>query len=1398
MTEKKYEWLRFWAPRDGKVAVNGYGALEDPQGAYGHIVNPEAKTLEALADVRCLAMLGEPGSGKSEEFKRQVKAFSSANPSDAVLSFQLRDYQTDLKLCYDIFENNPKFKAWVQGDHALYLYLDSLDEGLLTISTLANLLVRELNRYPANRLYLRIACRTAEWPTTLTTGIQEHWGEEAFKAYELLPLRQKDIEEAVHSEGIDPRKFFEELARKQVGPLAIKPVTLKFLIGLFHKHGALPHTQAELYAEGCRYLCEEWNQSRRDSHRKGKLTTAQKFLVAQRIAAISIFANRNAVWMGPLPNLPAADVAIEGLTSGSEGSGSERFYVGEEEIRETVSTGLFNSRGPERMGWAHQTYAEFLAAQYLREHKFTFSQKIGLIAHPEDARGRIIPQLREAAAWLATTDKEAFDWVLKTDPVTLLRTDVVDSDDISALVNRLLQSANNEEWIDSDWSVHGSYSKLKHPGLADQLRPYIGDKRMGTFARRLATDIAEACEVRLLQGDLADLARDPEEDTHLRVNAAYAVVRIGDSQTKARLRLLATGEAGDDPDDELKGRGLRAIWPDHISSDELFSLLTHPKRPSLYGSYKSFLGELARESETIDLLAGLTWLRNQHTYSDPGSPFRSLSNEILRRAWQSAEVPAVTDVLADLILNNVRKLRGDDREKFEIDDGKRRAVLYRAIQRLAQAEKPSWYSLSYENRLVSAADLPWLVEQIRSEQSTPVQKLLSEIIARMLDWSNTEHVGLIIETSANCPVLAETFSLFLNPVYLDSEQADGQRKAYAKSLELNREVPESPSLDPPATERVLRALKEFEAGNSAAWWRLNIQMTVREDGFCDNEHESDLTNLAGWQAAPEIRNRVIEGAKKYLRDGDPEPNEWINKELMWRPAYAGYRAFRLLLHLDQDYLSSLPSSVWQKWACILVSYPFQNEQSDADIQAKLVALAYQHASAEVIRVVWLLIDKENKPDGFLSVLSVLRTCWDEPLCDALMLKVKHSRLKVSFVAQILSELLERDVKEAKRYAEGIVKRKPTSPVGEQRRLRVAQVLVTHAHDAGWKVVWPRIKQDPNFGRQLIESVAGSHYRRQTAIPERLNEEQLADLFFWLAREYPYIYDPRHEGMYSPGPDDEARRFRDSVLHHLKERSSARAIAALEMLVHRLPELEWLKWTLADAREINRRRTWAPVRPSDILNIAENEERRLVQSGEQLLDVVIESLRRLEEKLHGETPAAVDLWNEVKPGVYRPVTENDLSNYVKRHFDYDLKERGIIANREVQIRQSEGTFRGQNTDILIDALTRDARGEVFDQITLIVETKGCWNRGLDQAMDTQLKDRYLKDNQSQFGLYLVGWFSCAQWDDRDPRKKICAKTTKAEALRNLENQAATLSRGGAALRAFVLDTGLDGRLTAGDQ
>ena len=94
-------------------------------------------------------------------------------------------------------------------------------------------------------------------------------------------------------------------------------------------------------------------------------------------------------------------------------------------------------------------------------------------------------------------------------------------------------------------------------------------------------------------------------------------------------------------------------------------------------------------------------------------------------------------------------------------------------------------------------------------------------------------------------------------------------------------------------------------------------------------------------------------------------------------------------------------------------------------------------------------------------------------------------------------------------------------------------------------------------------------------------------------------------------------------------------------------MDWLKWTLLEAQAITRRQTWQPLQPKDLLAIVSDQQRRLVQSGRQLLDVLVESLQRLEEDLQGETPQVEFLWDRPQ-GVCRPKDENAFSIYCRVH------------------------------------------------------------------------------------------------------------------------------------------------------
>jgi hypothetical protein len=270
-------------------------------------------------------------------------------------------------------------------------------------------------------------------------------------------------------------------------------------------------------------------------------------------------------------------------------------------------------------------------------------------------------------------------------------------------------------------------------------------------------------------------------------------------------------------------------------------------------------------------------------------------------------------------------------------------------------------------------------------------------------------------------------------------------------------------------------------------------------------------------------------------------------------------------------------------------------------------------------------------------------------------------------------------------------------------------------------------------------VASSRGEKRKGIAERLNEQQLADLYVWLAREFPHSEDPRHVGVYSPSWRDEIMWWRDSLLKQLKERGTVEACVAVERIVEALPHLPFLKYDLRDARAQTRLSTWIPLKPSEVITLLTDEEKRVVQNGDQLLGVLVESLRRLEAKLQGATPAVIDLWNEIrgkgKSFKYMPKDEDRMSDYVKRHLESELVGSGVVINREVEIRRGTGKGDGERTDIHVDAVVKSASGEALSVERAIIETKGCWNRNLRTAMGDQLVGRYLKDN-CRHGLYLV--------------------------------------------------------------
>jgi hypothetical protein len=232
------------------------------------------------------------------------------------------------------------------------------------------------------------------------------------------------------------------------------------------------------------------------------------------------------------------------------------------------------------------------------------------------------------------------------------------------------------------------------------------------------------------------------------------------------------------------------------------------------------------------------------------------------------------------------------------------------------------------------------------------------------------------------------------------------------------------------------------------------------------------------------------------------------------------------------------------------------------------------------------------------------------------------------------------------------------------------------------------------------------------------------------------------------------------------------------------------WQLLTIQTAAGGRAAAPfVDPETLLSLARRTDARLVQGERDLLNVILESLGRLQRRLKGRDPIVRALWDEKQ--TITPKDENFLSDFIVDHFRQDLVRGAIVADREVQLRPRVHGTAGQRTDIQVRAFThRWTPGGRRSVASLTIEVKGCWNADLYTAMETQLVDRYLASTGESVGLYLVGWYVSPQWKaQKVANVRPPAGTTMESVRASLEAQAVHLSSDGRRLEAFMIDATL---------
>lgn len=1147
---------------------------------------------------------------------------------------------------------------------------------------------------------------------------------------------------------------------------------------------------------GCRMLCAEI-QRERHSHLGPHLTPDQRMLVAARIAAVTLFAGRFGVWDAPdWGDAPAEDVTVDALTGGQEGSGPDSFHVTARDIDETLSTALFRLSRDHEFAWAHRSFEEYLAALYVNEHKMVPQQIFSLLFHPD---GHLIPQLAGVGVWMVGSNQAVFDRIAKSDAEVLVRVDIsaVPAEAKREVIRSLL--TERCEWDVVNGIKPGMLGQMRYECIDQQLRPYLENSRdHRTVQRVLAVMLAGACSVNTLTNHLVSIVENEQEEEVLRREAVEALGLINDENALHRLKEVLASELPLPA--RLRTVLLITLWPNTVTSSDIVEVAQRFGPEASSTSFEYIVGyRIGPSLDAAALAAVLSEAAEKLEMGQASAGVRVLSRSLLRRAWSLLDGPLVRSAVARLLYYYLRlDHAGDhgvsalaDRDDWLAAQEKRRRLLA-ALVPLLQGDRPDAFMLAIGTHpFVTRADFTWTLDRLSEAEGGTERQVWTRLLWSIFDFRELEQLRSIAALWRDHTELRDVFG----DLIMDGESAeDVQLRLFAAQEQHLREFADpnvSPALDPPPKERVLIRLADLEAGNPAGWWDVNLQMTLNPTStHYGNEDESDLMSLPGWDDADEeTRLRMIRGAALYLEIGDPSETEWLGTNSFYRPASAGYRAFRLLASQQPQFLDDLSASLWAKWAAAIVAYP-DIATEDQTVQAQLVCAAYQEAPESVLRGLEMRLQMEIREGWRPMAQRLVAGCWDKQVERTLVRICGNPGVQPEQFEVLVADFLDHGSSEAQEMLLRIVRTGNPDDAQEPRYQSAVQIVLSHITPALWDDVWPLLRSHPELADRCITRAAFGSSLVVPNFGERLDPDHAAEFCEWMLRTYPRHDDPVVEGVHSVSAREAIGRWRDSTIAALAARGTEESLQALRRLADSFPTDEGLHLQVLSAEGAFRAQSWEPPEPQEIIALGQNAQRRIVHTPDQLLDVLIESLSRLEDKLHGKPPAVQFLWNDLGNGFYRPKLEEDFSDFVKVHLANDLCGRGIVINREVQLKQSLGGSGGEQTDILVEAISRGVQEVEPQTLSVVLECKGSWNRGVESAMKSQLVDRYLTSSQYRHGLYLVGWYACSQWEPHDDKRKRTPKYGIAEARRRFADTAAQLRTGQVTVRSVVLNTALD--------
>ena len=535
--------------------------------------------LSGYANDAAYVLIAEPGAGKTTAFKTEAA-------SQGCVYVTVRDFRT--------FDDKPEW-------HNTTLFLDGLDEsraGKGDGQTPLDDVRQKLNRLGCPRF--RLSCRWADW---MAANDQEALKvvspDGTVTVIRLDPLSKRNIKDILaNNHGVEDTDGFIKAARERgVDGLLINPQNLD-LIARSVSQGQWPDSRNETFDQACRMLVRESNGEHLAAN-PSITDTSLLIEAAGRLCAAQIISGAAGY---TLPDRADPDDDFPSFTELYGG-------VGDDTARNVLGTRLFVGVSEGKLAPAHRQIAEFLSAQYISGLLEEGLPLARILAQITGFDGELLPSFRNFASWLAVHNKQSRMRLSQLNPSGMIYAgdrQTYSADEKRNIVRNLRRESYRNPWCTRSVSMVPGIGGLVSPELEGTFREILAHEGRSSehqsYVMLLMQMLADGEPLPVLSDTLEQTVRDQRWNQGVRCAALdvltsyHARGRLGFAGLKGMVDDIDDGSL-DDPEDELLGILLKAIYPNVLSIAEVQQYLRKPKLVTMAGEYARFwTGHIPKES----------------------------------------------------------------------------------------------------------------------------------------------------------------------------------------------------------------------------------------------------------------------------------------------------------------------------------------------------------------------------------------------------------------------------------------------------------------------------------------------------------------------------------------------------------------------------------------------------------------------------------------------------------------------------------------------------------------------------------------------------------------------------------------------------------------------------------